>query len=235
MYFIAIAGLTLVAGLVLTSVPHWEIGSRYRSATVARLTVAAVAIASYLGIIVAFRTSYHATDTGCEAGAGWMLVLALRRMDWPITDALLTRELLCVCVLAGATARRAGLIAMDRAVLIAMDGAILMIFTGFLGAFILGGTSRPWTMLLWWGRKRGFLNQHHGRSHPRRARLAPPTYCPFCNLAAECHHRFPGGLSHSPGRLPHPDLHERRRLCRGHPDQPVCQGCDDQDQLRRTH
>ena len=143
LYFIAIAGLALVAGLVRTWVTQGEVGSRYRSATVARLAVAAVAIASYLGIIIAFRTGYHATDAGFAAGAGSMLVFALRHMDWSITVPLLTMELLSVCALAGATARRTRLIA--------MVGAVLMIFTGFLGAFILGGTSRPSVMLFWWG------------------------------------------------------------------------------------
>jgi len=143
LYFVAVAGLALLAGLVRTWITQGEVGSRYRSATVARLTVAAVAIASYLGIILAFRTGYRATGTGFEAGAGSMLVFALRYMDWSITVPLLTVELLSVCVLAGATARRTGVMA--------MVGAILMIFTGFLGAFILGGTSRPSMMLLWGG------------------------------------------------------------------------------------
>ena len=143
LYFIAVAGLALLAGLVRTWVTQREVGSRYRSATVARLTVAAVAITAYLGIIVAFRTSYRATGTGFEAGAGSMLVFALRYMDWSITVPLVTMELLSVCVLAGTTKRRTGAIT--------MAGAILMIFTGFLGAFILGGTSRPSVMLLWGG------------------------------------------------------------------------------------
>ena len=143
LYFVAVAALAILAGLVRTWITRGEVGSRYRSASVARLTVAAVAIASYLGIIVAFRTGYHATGTGFEAAAGSMLVFALRYMDWSITVPLLTMELLSVCVLAGARARRIGVIA--------MVGAILMIFTGFLGAFILGGTSRPSIMLLWGG------------------------------------------------------------------------------------
>ena len=143
LYFVVVAGLALLAGLVRTWITRGEVGSRYRSASVARLTVAAVAIASYLGIIVAFRTGYHATGTRFEAAAGSMLVFALRYMDWSITVPLLTMELLSVCVLAGARARRIGVIA--------MVGAILMIFTGFLGAFILGGTSHPSIMLLWGG------------------------------------------------------------------------------------
>lgn len=143
LYFIAVAGLALLAGLVRTWVTQREVGSRYRSATVARLTVAAVAITAYLGIIVAFRTSYRATGTGFEAGAGSMLVFALRYMDWSITVPLVTMELLSVCVLAGTAKRRTGAIT--------MAGAILMIFTGFLGAFILGGNSRPSVMLLWGG------------------------------------------------------------------------------------
>ena len=143
LYFIAVAGLALLAGLVRTLITQGEVGSRYRSATVARLAVAAVAIASYLGIIVAFRTGYHAAGTGFEPGALAILAFALRHMDWSITVPILTMQLLSVCVLAGAAARRTGVIA--------MAGAILMILTGFLGAFILGGTSRPSIMLLWGG------------------------------------------------------------------------------------
>ncbi len=140
LYFVAVVGLALLAGLVRTWVTQREVGSRYRSATVARLTVAAAAIMSYLGIIVAFRTSYRATGTGFEAGDGSMLVFALRYMDWSVTVPLVTMELLSVCVFAGTTKRRTGVIT--------MAGAVLMIFTGFLGAFVLGGTSRPSVMLL---------------------------------------------------------------------------------------
>ena len=143
LYFVVASGLALIAGLVRTWITQGEVGSRYRSATVARLAVAAVAIASYLGVIVAFRIGYHPTPRGFEPGAGSMLVFALRYMDWSITVPLITKELLSVCVPAGATARRTGVIA--------MAGAILTIFTGFLGAFIFGGTSRPTMMVLWGG------------------------------------------------------------------------------------
>ncbi|MHC5796245.1 bacteriorhodopsin [Lacisediminihabitans sp. FW035] len=141
LYFIVVAGLALLAGLVRTWTTRGEVGSRYRSATVARLTVTAVATLSYVAILLAFRSGYHPTGSGFEPDSTAILVSALRYMDWSITVPLLTVELISVCVLSGAAAR--------KTVFLAMTGAFLMIFTGFLGTFVFGGTSKPGVMLLW--------------------------------------------------------------------------------------
>ena len=143
LYFIAVAGFAMLAGLVRTWTTRGEVGSRYRSATVARLTVGAVATVAYLVLVVAFCTGYHRTGAGYEADSASLFVFAARYMDWSITVPMLTAELLSVCVLAGAVARRTRFIA--------TTGAFLMIFTGFLGAFTFGGSANRPMMLVWGG------------------------------------------------------------------------------------
>jgi len=140
LYFIVVALLAILAGLVRAWTTRAEIGSRYRSAAFARLSIAAAGTLSYGAIVIAFLTGYQRTGSGFEPGAPAILASAIRYMDWSVAVPLLTVELLSVCVLAGASARRTGLVSMTC--------GFLMVFTGFLGAFVFGGESNPGPMLL---------------------------------------------------------------------------------------
>jgi bacteriorhodopsin len=130
-YFLVIAGLALFAGFLRTWTTRNEIGSRYRSAVVSRLSVAGVATVSYVIIIVNFALAYRPANGGYSPGAGAILVFATRYMDWSVTVPLLALELLAVCALVGSRARRVQFVA--------MASAFLMIFTGYLGAIVFGG------------------------------------------------------------------------------------------------
>lgn len=141
LYFVVAAGLALLAGFVRTCATRGEVSSRYRTATVARLCVAAVACVSYVAILIALRTAYQPTAAGFDPDSSAVLVSALRYMDWSITVPLLTVELLSVCMSVEAAARRTRMIA--------MGSAFLMILTGFLGAFVFGGSANSVVMLLW--------------------------------------------------------------------------------------
>ena len=141
LYFLVAAGLALFGGFIRTIVTRKEIGSRYRPATAARLGVAASAALSYAFIIVTFTTAYTRTSAGYVPTSNAILTLAARYMDWSVTVPLLTVELLAVCMLSGAAARRAQTIA--------MAGAFLMIFTGYIGAFVAGGGGDTGQLVLW--------------------------------------------------------------------------------------
>lgn len=141
LYFLVIAGLALFAGFLRTWTTRNEVGSRYRGAVVARLSVTIVASLSYVLIVIEFLRGYDVTGTGYRPNAEAILAFAPRYMDWSITVPLLTVELLAVCTLVGAAARRTQWLA--------GGGAFLMIFTGFLGAFIIGGGEDTAQLLLW--------------------------------------------------------------------------------------
>jgi len=143
LYFLVIAGLALFAGFLRTWTTRNEVGSRYRSAVVARLSVTIVASLSYAFIVTEFLRGYDITGTGYRPNAEAILAFAPRYMDWSITVPLLAVELLAVCSLVGAAARRTQWLA--------GGGAFLMIFSGFLGAFILGGGENTAQLLLWGG------------------------------------------------------------------------------------
>lgn len=129
-YFLGLTCLAMIASIIRVTVTGREVGTRYRSATVARLAVSAIASVSYVSILVFFLTSYTATPAGYLPNAQTVLTMALRYMDWSVTVPLLVIELLTVCTLAGPKARRV------RA--IAASSAFLMIFTGFLAMFGAG-------------------------------------------------------------------------------------------------
>ena len=141
LYFIVIAALALVAAFLRTWITRNEVGPRYRFAVVARLGVISVASLTYLFMIGLFLGAYDHSDTGYESNDEAVLAFAFRYMEWSITVPLLCLELLAVCTLVGSAARR-----VQR---IAASGAFLMIFTGFLGAFIIGGGEDTSQLLLW--------------------------------------------------------------------------------------
>ena len=141
LYFLIIAALALFTGFLRTWTTRNEVGPRYRSAVVARLGVTIVASLSYLLIVIEFFRGYDATGAGYRPNDEAILAFAPRYMDWSITVPLLTVELLAVCVAVGASARRTQWMA--------GCGAFLMIFTGFLGAFIIGGGEDTAQLVLW--------------------------------------------------------------------------------------
>ena len=128
-YFLLLAGLALFFGFVRAWVTRGEVGSRYRTAVVARLGIMSVASLSYLVLIFEFAGGYKLHAGMYRPNADAVLAFAPRYVEWSVTVPLLVVELLAVCALAGAAARR------SRA--IAAGSAFAMIFAGFLGAFVV--------------------------------------------------------------------------------------------------
>lgn len=129
-YFLGITALAMIAGVIRAALTSREVGTRYRSATAARLAVSAIAAISYGAIFVLFLTSYTATPAGYLPNSQTILTMALRYMEWSVTVPLLVVELLAVCTLVGPKTR------LVRAT--AATSGFLMIFTGFLGVFGAG-------------------------------------------------------------------------------------------------
>ena len=133
-YALAVAGLALFAGFLRAAFTVRETSPRYRTASLARLGITAVASLSYVLLIVGLLGGYRRTEAGWVPNADAVMAFAPRYAEWSITVPLLAIELLAVCTLLGTTARRA------RAFAIA--GAFLMIFCGYIGAFVIDeGTS----------------------------------------------------------------------------------------------
>lgn len=140
-YFLVIAALGFVAGLLRTWVSRGEVGPRYRTAVIARLGVMSVALASYVFIIVQFDLGYDYAHGLWVPNSTAIFALTGRYMAWTVSVPLLVVELLAVCALLGSAARR------TRAY--AVLGAFLMIFTGYLGSVIIdNGESQP-AQILW--------------------------------------------------------------------------------------
>lgn len=141
LYALVVAGLVLFAGFIRAWVTQHEIGSRFRTATVSRLSLLAVATLSYVLLIVGFLSGYDHTPSGYIPNSEAANAFLPRYMDWSVTVPLLTVELLAVCAVAGAVARRTQALA--------VAGAFLMIFAGFLGAFVIGDGESVEALLTW--------------------------------------------------------------------------------------
>lgn len=143
LYAMVVAGLALFAQFVRTWTSIGEVGARYRPAMFASLCVTGVAFLSYVYLVVKTDMAYVLTDGRYEPVAGEVRgTYVPRYMDWSVTVPLLMVQLVAVSALVGAQARRM------RSVL--MVCAFAMIFTGFLGAAIIG-EGRSQSALLWWG------------------------------------------------------------------------------------
>lgn len=131
----------LLAGFVRAWVGQNEVGSRFRTATISRLSLLAVAAVSYVLLAIGFVNGYDRTDAGYVPNAEAVNAFMPRYMDWSVTVPLLCIELLAVCTLAGAAARRTQTMA--------VAAAFLMVFTGFLGAFVVGEGESLDALLIW--------------------------------------------------------------------------------------
>ena len=139
-YFLTVAALALFAGFIRSVVTRSEVGSRFRPAVIARLSITAVATLSYLFLIVTFATAYTPTAAGYQPSTGAESLWSLRYMEWSVSVPLLTFELLAVCALVGAAVRRMQFLA--------GGSAFAMIFTGFLGAIVIDGGTNTTALLV---------------------------------------------------------------------------------------
>ena len=142
-YFLVVAGLVFLFGLLRTWATGREVGARYRAAVTARLGVMGAAFASYLLLAVAFVNGYDRVGSGYRPNAGAMLSFTGRYMEWSVTVPLLVIELLVVCTLIGESKRKTRFIA--------GAGGFLMIFTGYLGNAVTDRDLSVSQLILWGG------------------------------------------------------------------------------------
>ena len=139
-FFLTAATLAFLAAFIRTWMTQGEVGARYRTASVARLGGIGTAAASY-ALMLAYFTFGYSFD-----GAAWIpseLTVhsyASRYIGWAVSVPLLAIELIAVCTIVGVAAR-------TRRTL-AFAGAFLMIFTGYIGAFMVGTTDIP-AFIVW--------------------------------------------------------------------------------------
>ncbi|MEA9985552.1 bacteriorhodopsin [Subtercola sp. RTI3] len=143
LYFFVLAGLALLAGFMRSIVTQAEVGSRFRPAVVARLSITGIAFVSYIGLLLTLLLSYTHSGGAYSPTDSTVSLFALRYSDWSVTVPLLTFELLAVCTFTGAHLRRTQLLAGGF--------SFLMIFCGFMGAIIVDGGENRVSTLLWGG------------------------------------------------------------------------------------
>ncbi len=136
------AGFALLAYLLYSWVSRDEVSARYRPSAYAAICLAAVATVAYAVLYSDVDSGFRLTDGVYVPTEEARTTEGTRYIDWSVTVPLLTVELLAVCSLSGARARRvrAG----------AMASAFLMIVTGYVGAQVVG-EGRDTAALVVWG------------------------------------------------------------------------------------
>ncbi|GAA1894939.1 bacteriorhodopsin-like [Lapillicoccus jejuensis] len=140
-YSLVVAGLALFAQFVKTWVSAGEVSSRYRPALYASMCICGVAFLSYVFLALKFDSGYQLSGGQYVPTAESVNSYLPRYMDWSVTVPLLMVEALAVSTLTGGRARQTRLVA--------MSAAFLMIFTGYLGAGVIGNGTSSSAMLLW--------------------------------------------------------------------------------------
>ena len=136
------AGFALLAYFLYALISRDEVSARYRPASYAAVCLAAVATVAYALLFLDWDSGFRLRDGVYVPTEEARTTESTRYIDWSVTVPLLVVELLAVCSLAGAAARRL------RAS--TMAAAFLMIVTGYLGAQVLD-QGRDVTALVVWG------------------------------------------------------------------------------------
>ena len=136
------AGFALLAYFLYALISRDEVSARYRPASYAAVCLAAVATVAYALLFLDWDSGFRLQDGVYVPTEEARTTESTRYIDWSVTVPLLVVELLAVCSLAGAAARRL------RAS--TMAAAFLMIVTGYLGAQVLD-QGRDVTALVVWG------------------------------------------------------------------------------------
>jgi bacteriorhodopsin len=141
-YAILGAGFALFAYFLYALTSRDEVSARYRPSSHAALSLAAVATVAYALLYQDWDSGFRLEDGVYVPNEEARTTESTRYIDWSVTVPLLTVELLAVCSVAGAAARRLRSST--------MAAAFLMIATGYLGAQVLD-QGRDRTALVVWG------------------------------------------------------------------------------------
>jgi len=135
--------LALTATLVRVRFASTEVQGEFRTASLTANAVVAIALVSYVLVLVSFLLGYRSTHGGWVPTGVAQYAWAVRYVDWAVTVPLLVVELLAVSI-ASSPARK------DLLRRVGMSLAFAMVLLGFLGAFVVDG-GRSFAALLGFG------------------------------------------------------------------------------------
>jgi bacteriorhodopsin len=136
------AGFALFAYLLYSWISRDEVSARYRPSSYAAVCLAAVATVAYLLLHLDWDSGFRFEGGVLVPNEEARTTEGTRFIDWSVTVPLLTVELLAVCSIAGAAARRLRFTT--------MAAAFLMIVTGYVGAQVVD-QGRDTVALVGWG------------------------------------------------------------------------------------
>lgn len=126
-----------------------EVSVRYRPSVLAGLSLSGVAMVAYALLYSNLRSGFHLQGNVYVPSEAALYTIGTRYIDWSITVPLLMVELLAVCSLAGAEARRLRFTT--------MAASFLMIVTGYIGSTVAGQGRDIFALVVWGTISSGFL------------------------------------------------------------------------------
>ncbi|MGY1703422.1 bacteriorhodopsin [Geodermatophilus sp. SYSU D00697] len=135
------AGFALFAYFLYSWASKDEVSARYRPSSYAALCLAAVATVAYLVLYLDWDGGFRLEGGVYVPTEEARTTEGTRYIDWSVTVPLLTVELLAVCSVAGAAARRLRFST--------MAAAFLMIVTGYVGAQVVDQGRDRLSLVVW--------------------------------------------------------------------------------------
>ncbi|MGY1638849.1 bacteriorhodopsin [Geodermatophilus sp. SYSU D00742] len=135
------AGFALFAYFLYSWISRDEVSARYRPSSYAAVCLAAVATVAYLVLYLDWDGGFRLEDGVYVPNEEARTTEGTRYIDWSVTVPLLTVELLAVCSIAGAAARRLRFST--------MAAAFLMIVTGYIGAQVVDQGRDTLALVVW--------------------------------------------------------------------------------------
>jgi bacteriorhodopsin len=130
LFAVVAAALALLATLVRIRFASGEVQGEYRTASLTANAVVAIALASYVLVLVSLIIGYDRTGGGWRPNEWAQFGWAFRYADWAITVPLLVLELIAVSVMVSAERQM-------RVRAVGMVLAFAMIVLGFTGGFVV--------------------------------------------------------------------------------------------------
>lgn len=140
-FFLSSAALAIFTGFLRAWLGRSEVGPRYRSSPISRLSATAIMFMTYAGAVAQTRLGYDLTGGVFVPNASAMDTFSLRALAWSVALPLVAAAFIAVTALVGVRAR--------WAIALSSLFAFFTVLCAYIGGFVLDRSDR--TGIITWG------------------------------------------------------------------------------------
>ena len=133
-FFLSAAALAIFSGFLRAWLGRNEVGPRYRSSAISRLSATAIMFMTYAGAVAQTRLGYDLTGGLYVPGIGAMDTFSLRALAWSVALPLVAAAFISVTALVGARAR--------WAITLSSFFSFAAVLSAYLGGFVFDRSDR---------------------------------------------------------------------------------------------